>query len=292
MYRKNGFSLLELSIVLIIMSMLLTLGIESSKYILKQSYIKSTISKLQSIQNAIDIYLIQNGKLPCPAPLKNNSGEAVNTCNYNNEIDGIFYNNGIATGMVPFKDLNLTPDIVRDAWNNKITYNVLVDATNNIKNMNNDFDGIIIYNDNTTQTEITDKAIYTIISHGENQLGAYHFYNNTQNSKDNITEEENYNTPNNNSNIKIYFNNSKTKDDLLKYKTKMQIIYDNNIEDINCYIDNIVISNLIVDNNISSSPSFSLPSNNYLNFNEKIESNDNKFIIKCFKYGRLGIYGK
>ena len=79
-FDSKGFTMIELSIVIIIMGLLFVGSFEANKHFMIQHNIKATIIKLNAIQNALDIYVIENGKLPCPAGLKSSSGESVSTC--------------------------------------------------------------------------------------------------------------------------------------------------------------------------------------------------------------------
>ncbi len=292
--EKNfkGFTMVELSIVIIIIGLLFIGSFEAGKHFMLQNNIKATIIKLNAIQNALDIYVIENGKLPCPAGLKVSSGESASSCSATNATTGIYVTSGsgIVRGGVPYKELNLTPDISHDSWNGKIIYSVSIDATNNIRKMNNSsYSGIKIYDNGTTKL-ITDRALYSLVSNGKNKFGAFDFKSNSKLSTTGIGTYESRNLGDSYTNENVYFSDYKTNDDILKYKTRMQIINDTKLEDISCRIDNTIISNLLNSNSISDSPSFSIPAGNYLGYNEEIESTSKKYKVKCFKYGRLGIF--
>lgn len=291
--KYNGFTLLELSIVLIIASMLLMLTFNSGRYFLEQNHRKATHVKVDSIQNALDIYLIQNGRLPCPAGLVLSTGEELASCTTSSSANGLFVSNGVARGWIPYEELNLTSDMAYDSWGNKVTYSVSVDAVADFKKMADGFNGISVY-DNTTSKLITNKAVYSINSHGKNELGAYN-KNGSYISASGISASEDVNVPSlaNDSSLFIYFSDYKTYDDIGKYKTRMQMIIDTNVEDISCYITTTVISSLLTNAGITDSPSFSVPIGNFLDYGDILIGYDitsgNEYKIKCFKYGRLGI---
>ncbi|MDD2839561.1 MAG: prepilin-type N-terminal cleavage/methylation domain-containing protein [Rickettsiales bacterium] len=287
--KYTGFTLLELSIVLIISSMLLTITFNSGKYFLEQNHIRATHVKLDTIQNALDIYLIQNRKLPCPAGLTIASGEELSSCITSSSSNGLFVNNGVARGWVPYEELNLTSDVAYDSWGDKITYSVSIDAVGNFTEMEDGFQGITIY-DNTTSKLITNKAVYSLNSHGKNKLGAYN-KDGSAITTTGISSAENVNVPSlsTSSNLFVYFSDYKTYDDIGKYKTRMQIIIDGNIEDISCYITSTIVSDLITNAGITDSPTFTVPTDNFLKYGNNIVSIDSEYKIKCFKYGRLGI---
>ncbi len=287
--KYNAFTLIELSIVLVISSMLLMLSFGGGQYFLEQNHIRATRIKLETIQNALDAYLIQNRKLPCPASLSSLNGEELSSCV--SSSDGVFVNSGVARGWVPYKELNLTPDIAYDSWGSKITYSVSVYATGNFMKMEDNFNGIIIY-DNTTLNLITEKAVYSINSHGKNKLGAYNSAGHPI-STAGISISENVNVPSssNLSNEFVYFSNYNNADDIGRYKTRMQMIISGNIENISCHISGPIIDNLLDDASITdiSESNFTLPPDNFLKYGESLISEDNNYKIKCFKYGRLGV---
>ena len=291
-FNSKGFTMIELSIVIIIMGLLFVGSFEANKHFMIQHNIKATIIKLNAIQNALDIYVIENGKLPCPAGLKSSNGESVSTCSATNSTSGIYVSSGsgIVSGAVPYEELNLTPDISHDSWNGKIIYSVSIAATSNIRKMNNSaYSGIKIYYDSTSNL-ITDRALYSLASNGKNKFGAFDFKKNSKLSTTGIGTYEAKNVGDSYTNENVYFSDYKTNDDIVRYKTRMQIINDTKLEDVNCLVNSTVISKLLTSNNISDSPSFSIPSGNYLGYNEEIESTSKKYKVKCFKYGRLGIF--
>jgi len=304
--KSLGFSLLEISIVLIISSILLGISFEAGKFFLLHNSIETTKIKMNTLQNAIDIYLIENGKLPCPSGLKNNNGNSL-TCT-DDATNGVFVKNNVARGGIPYKELNLTSDLSYDSWKTKFTYSVLITATNNssssrnFKKLENNYTGITIFNDNSSN-DITSKAVYSIVSHGSNKLGGFNFENNSINSTTNISIEETMNTINNSSFlVNTYFTNvktnAKTYDDFVKYKTRMQLMADNGIDEVSCYIDTSIVTTIINNYNNLNGTTVQIPSSitvdfiNYNNFkkNYTTDNSGNSYSLKCYKYGRLGIY--
>ena len=83
----NAFTLLELSVVLVIVVILTTIGFDMGKYFLEQNRVRTTEIKLTKIQNALNAYLIKYGTLPCPTGLKNSDGEALSNCSTTNETN-------------------------------------------------------------------------------------------------------------------------------------------------------------------------------------------------------------
>lgn len=290
--KKNyfAFTLLELSIVLTIVALLLTLSFNSARYFLEQNHIRATRIRLETIKNALEIYLIQNNALPCPAGLALSTGESLSSCVASNVQKGLFVTNDIARGWVPYRELNLTPDVALDAWGDKITYSVSTDALSDFKSMIDGFSGINVFNNTSGSDAITTEGIYSINSHGKNKLGAY-YKDGTVNSSTGISNSEGLNTPtSDNSDTFVYFTDYKTYDDIGEYKTRMQMAMDANIEDLDCYVTSSIITDVLKDSGIPSSVNFTdIPSDNLLEYEGSILSENEDYKIKCFKYGRLGV---
>jgi type II secretory pathway pseudopilin PulG len=284
-----GFSLLELSIVLLIMTMLLALSLSSGKYFMEQNHIRATYIKLNTIQNSLKAFLVQNKRLPCPAGLALSTGQELSSCTSSSATNGIFVTSGVVRGWVPYKTLNLTSDIAYDSWNSKISYTVSTSSVSDFMQMSTSFNGLTMYDASTT-TSVASDIVYALISYGQNRLGAYN-KDSTVNSTKNISSAESMNIPSssNSSNNFIYSSTANSYDDLVKYESRMQMVIDCGIDDISCYITSSIVSTLLTNAGITSTPTFTLPSSNFLKYGNTIISSDDNYKIKCFKYGRLGV---
>ena len=124
---KRAFTLLEMSIVILIIGILVVGTINFQITIDTKSKENITADKINRIEKAISEYFLKNGKLPCPSNIK-----AVKTdSNYGVEyrFDDVcsgyeekFVNNGLIYGGVPTKTLELTDDYSVDAWGSTISY--------------------------------------------------------------------------------------------------------------------------------------------------------------------------
>lgn len=301
MKKDSGFSLIELSVVLLIIGLLLVTSFEGSKYFLIQNHIKATNVKLNAIQRAIEIYVRRTGHLPCPAPLAKTSGSSnVDDCNTlsHNPEDGIYKLDQILVGGVPYRDLDLTADLSHDSWGGKFVYSIYVPAGKNIRELQDNNDYLEVYENAIDNNNlITKNAVYSLVSMGRNKYGAFDFNTNKQLDWGSSNVEKN-NGPNNNKKKIIYFSDQKNGDDIVRYKTKTQLIVDTELEDLNCCISNDIINNLktslgITDEiHFENESSFNSVKCNMI-YNAEIESIGNdiskKYKLKCFKYGRLGI---
>lgn len=130
--KQNGFTLVELSIVLIIMGLLLSAIIGVSNAQIQQARISATKQKEELIRLSIINYITRNNRLPCPAVPTIAQGavgygvEAANagTCT------GTAVNGAVSTGIVPWTSLGVSDENATDGYYNRFTYQVTLTATN------------------------------------------------------------------------------------------------------------------------------------------------------------------
>lgn len=194
----DGFSLIELAIVLGVAGMILGSGLVVAVNMNEQQRIDNTRDRLDYIMQAIDNFVDKYGHLPCPADpqaefkdsyfgdgrASGNQLTTVTTCISNNLLDAGATN--VMTGGVPTATLHISPEYALDGWNRRFTYVVDEDLT---------FvgtDGANGYVDDTTPTTgeigVTNhdgsRVIYKedhvaaivpvlVISHGKNGYGAW-----------------------------------------------------------------------------------------------------------------------
>lgn len=133
---KKAFSLLELSVVILIISILV---VGSTSYLsgnLNSAKNDVTKERLKEIYKAMGTYLANNKRLPCPASMLLTKASA----NYGVEVPcfdqnttsatgrGIWrstWNPNVLYGMVPVKTLGLTTDMAEDAFGTVIAYSML-----------------------------------------------------------------------------------------------------------------------------------------------------------------------
>lgn len=183
-----AFTLIELSIVLMIISFIVGMAVSSGVSVVASSRIVATNQKITAIDQALLAFRNANDRIPCPSDLSVTSG-----VNYGKEgtctlTAGVFtVNNALGTavaaaeGGVPSTTLGLPSDFMYDGWGNRIRY-----AVDTLMTQNGAFTGtqiaelcgaITIKTGSTatypaTITKSTG-AIYAIISHGPNGHGAY-----------------------------------------------------------------------------------------------------------------------
>ena len=254
---KKAYSLIELSIVIVIASILISGALGVSVSSINNAKIQVTNDRLQEIYRAIGNFLLVNKRLPCPASLKK---VKVNDADYGIEVgggtscvgDGVYSstsNSNLVYGMVPFRSLQLSNDIAEDGFESKITYIVdknftkIDDATLDL--VNRDTFGTAQYTNTITIQEkpsatlqtVTNDAIIVLISHGSNKSGAFNSNSSTQNTRSSDIDEQNNDatTFNDAANNAVFDNtiimssgNSDVFDDIILYKTRNEIIEDFN----------------------------------------------------------------
>lgn len=189
--KQPGFTLLEMSIVLIIISVVMAGGAVIFAASLQKRQYDETTGKLQFLQQRLLEFRRSYNRIPCPARLQtyaidNASGyfgvEAATPGTCTGGTPAADYKVGSnAYGMIPTKTLKLPDDYALDGWGHRIAYIVDVNftATNAFTTIPvNDVDGSgnpvsrITVNGSASST-LTSRAAYVLLSYGPNAHGAY-----------------------------------------------------------------------------------------------------------------------
>lgn len=184
--RRAGFTLLELSVVLIIIAILSALMASIGKEKISEARDIQTANKLDRIEAALQSFRLKNLRLPCPAdrtllPSDPNYGrEAANAgrCTGGTPSVGASYVDAgklVAEGGVPFATLGLSEEFAYDGWERKINYAVALRYT--------EIEAFEVYDiyeacslitvDNAAGTTRSTKAAYVLESAGANGHGAF-----------------------------------------------------------------------------------------------------------------------
>ena len=114
--RCAGFTLTEMAVVLVIVSLLMGYFLVGGVAFMETQNIKKTEAKLSTIEVALAGYVAINGRLPCPANGQITTGTedgGVGGCTANQQY-----------GVVPWITLGLSENDVLDAWHRRISYRV------------------------------------------------------------------------------------------------------------------------------------------------------------------------
>jgi prepilin-type N-terminal cleavage/methylation domain-containing protein len=133
MAQRVGFSLLELSIGLVIMSVLATGALTVGGVVVEQQQFNGTKDRVAEAKKALMEYFAVNGRLPCAARFS----AAPNTANYGVEVDCTAVvadttrvGGNLRIGALPVRTLGLRDSAMGDEYGNRILYAVSEDFTN------------------------------------------------------------------------------------------------------------------------------------------------------------------
>ena len=174
--RHQGFTLVELAIVLVIVALLtsgLLMGITAQRTSAENV---DAQRQLENIREALLGYAMAKGRLPCPADPASNSGveDRLDPTLQCNRVD--IARNGIF-GVIPWATLGL-PET--DPWGRRFTYYVNADFTKPITSAPSSFDLKTVGNADIKNTvtpppntiTIASNLPAVVISHGSNGVGA------------------------------------------------------------------------------------------------------------------------
>ena len=179
--KSAGFTLVELSVVMILIGIVMTMGMKMLNATLDNAAFSETKFKQERIKTALISYLRTNGKLPCP---DNAAGVATGL-----ESTPCATNQSDSFGVVPWQTLGIPRDAALDGWGNFFTYKVVngIGATKNwtdknalanpfsITELRNPTVGLTVQElnaDGTALGNVTANAVVAIVSHGKNGFGA------------------------------------------------------------------------------------------------------------------------
>ena len=190
--RRQGFTILEMSIVLVIIAVVLAGGAVTFAVSLQQRQYDETYAKLEVIQKALLDYRRTFRRLPCPADIDTydtseryfgKEAGTVATCSgtptstYSASTPGGDY---IYGGMVPTKTLQLPDEYAFDGWGRRFLYAVesnfvqtdaFLTESDITYDAANDVGRITVRNGQSE--DITVSAVYVLLSFGVNGHGAY-----------------------------------------------------------------------------------------------------------------------
>ncbi len=240
--KKTAFSLIELSIVVLIIAILITGSLSSSITAINNAKIKSTRERMDEIYKALGSYLLINGKLPCPASileLKSSSSTygtsigTAGTCSgsgiYTSTTSGA---TNLVYGMVPVRTLGLSNDLAEDGFEDKIAYIVDKNFTGTNFGTSTSTETMTINEipGSVTKTITTD-AIFALVSYGINKSGAFPINSATQITRSSDASEMTNDLDSTASPLfdKILITDAKSSDvfdDVVFYKTRNNLLLD------------------------------------------------------------------
>ena len=121
-FRSRGFTLIEIVVVLVIVSVLISMAAMMTRGVVAAQKRSLTSTRLTALDQALAQFVSQQKRLPCPADGTLTAGNA------NLGTEGGRNSNGCTgnqqNGVVPFRALGLTETDATDGWGRRFTYRV------------------------------------------------------------------------------------------------------------------------------------------------------------------------
>lgn len=172
MKRHQGFTLIEMTVVIVLIGMMMTLGLAALNSQMAQLAISATKKKQDVVRDAMVGYLRQNKRLPCPdlsvPPNGFGDDDRQTPGNITTQCAG-------DTGTIPYADLGLAGEIALDGWENFQTYKVSNPNWTISTNFAQGNPGAFRIMDRDAAgatSQISSNVVAVILSHGLNGLGA------------------------------------------------------------------------------------------------------------------------
>lgn len=120
--RQQGFSLVELAMVLLVVGFLAALFLPATSTMMDNNRRNETRTKLEALEAAMTRFVMTNQRLPCPADGSLGPGDADYGRELRTAATGLC--TALSTGVVPWVTLGVSQTDALDAWNSVITYRV------------------------------------------------------------------------------------------------------------------------------------------------------------------------
>lgn len=181
--RLVGFTMLELSIVIVIIGLISGLGLAATFGVLESARRAATESKLNEIEKALMNFRLAHDRLPCPGDLALTTTQTGFGLEAENPgacyggtpaVSSALVDSSILEGSVPVRTLQLPDEFMYDGWGRKFAYGVKANATA--------YSAFSIIPPNAScgitvrdaaAANRTTGAIYALVSYGANGHGGY-----------------------------------------------------------------------------------------------------------------------
>ncbi len=174
--RRHGFTLLEMSIVLLIIGVVVGAGAFMLTESLQQKQIDETKAKMAHLQKTILDYRRTYNRLPCPAfQTAATDAAAYGTENCGGAPPDLYGSGPVLSGMVPTKTLGLPDEYALDGWGRRMVYTIHTNyvAANAFLTIPVTDGTALITVRNAAGNPKTTMAVYVLLSYGKNGHGAF-----------------------------------------------------------------------------------------------------------------------
>ena len=176
---KSGYTLVELSIVIIIISLLTASGLAVGASMVARAGYVDTGKLLDQLEQSLRDYYVVNGRLPCPAAIDTLPGAAgfgeETACTAGGAIAGTHHMNdggGVRSGMIPVRTLGLPDNAASDKYGSRILYVVNEDLTDTVT-FGGATEAITILD--ADDDPILTNAAYAVLSQGPDRRAAFSY---------------------------------------------------------------------------------------------------------------------
>lgn len=200
--HKSAFSLIEISIVLLIIAIIVSGMLTVSTVAVTNAKIQLTKDRMDQIYKALGQYMLRSYSLPCPASItvtKNTTGYGASVTGAGSCIltGGVFDaatmsgTTAVVYGMVPVATLGLTDEFAEDGFGSKFAYIVYKNFTQPEYPTLTNLGGFSYAAESTTASPaiiampaatINSTQAFVLISAGPNKYGAFNADSTIQNS--------------------------------------------------------------------------------------------------------------
>ncbi len=168
--KRTGFSLIELSVVLVVTSLMLGFGLQAVQSTGSVDCNAITKQQVVTVQAAVEKFVKSHNYYPKPA----GRGWKITDPQFGRSdtsgAPSFDTNNGVLLGALPFQTLGLPASFAADCWGNKFTYAVTANLTSTTQAVYNAANGSIQIN-SAPGTPVMTSAAYAVISHGADGNG-------------------------------------------------------------------------------------------------------------------------
>lgn len=175
-----GFTLIEMAIVLVVIGLIVSGGLVAVGPVVENAKINETVQKLDRVEQALVVHVIQHGCLPCPAgpgepaTAAYDAGYAVaGGAEYTTSCTAAACD--FAQGALPWVKLGISEADASDAFGARFSYSVpgALTLADSMVRTGSSYPTGPLQVTNYGGTVITENAAYVLVSHGPNRGGGY-----------------------------------------------------------------------------------------------------------------------
>ena len=236
--RTVGFTLIEMAVVLVVIGLVLSGGLVAVAPILQNSKVSETAGRIDRIEQALILYVIRYGCLPCPAAnvnssvIANNPGQAIDDAVYPTGCANAACAAGTGQGIVPWVNLGLSEADITDGFGYRIDYAVVpaLTLTNGmVRTPPATYPVGNIAVNTSDAVPITTVAAYALVSHGPDRSRGFAAETGVQAADPNASANQTANGDNSNAtpfvqNDLIDVNGANHFDDIVRWRTAPIVI--------------------------------------------------------------------